>query len=748
MLGLCLTGWTCRLVADAQQAQVRATFERDAAKIAGDTGARLQNYCDALLALKGVLTVHPEASRAEFRRFVDELRLTERYPGFQAIQFVRAVPATQLPAFEAATRREVPGFTVHPAASAATHFIIDYNEPATGNEAAFGLDLAALPVHLQALEAGRDSGQLVAGARTVLVQDTLLQPGFIVRAPVYRAGLPIETVEQRRAALMGFVAVVFRVPDLIHEAVDPRLASQVAIRIEDEVQGAANGDRLMYDSFAPGTALLPQLRSQQTVQVAQRRWHITLAGLEGGRYARDYTSVALIGLAGSVISVLIAALLMASGRSRRLARRLGRALEDQRAFQDSASVGIGLFTSAGIARCNRGLEELLGYRVGELAGQPASLLSPDGGDPFAPLCADERRRGEIQLRRKDGTVVWCLADGRALDGTGADNAVVWSLQDISDRKKAEAELLDVRRGLEHSLAELAREKANVEAAHGDLSSVLATLRQAQDSLILSEKMASLGSLVAGIAHELNTPIGNTLLTATALSDMVGDFEKQYVAGGIKRSELEAHLRDTRTACDIMTASLRRAADLITSFKQVAVDQTSDQHRRFDLCDVVRDTLATFGAQLRRANCEVRLEMPASVPMDSHPGGLGQVLSNLLNNALLHAFEGRERGVVTLKARSLAEGQVELVFADDGVGMPGKVLHQVFDPFFTTKMGQGGSGLGMNIVYNIVTGMLGGTVDVASAPDLGTTITMRMPAVAPTHARGAGAVPAAASSIAG
>jgi signal transduction histidine kinase len=339
---------------------------------------------------------------------------------------------------------------------------------------------------------------------------------------------------------------------------------------------------------------------------------------------------------------------------------------------------------------------------------------------------------ELELVRKDGSAIWCLINGKALNKGGLDKGGVWVVQDITDRKSTEAALVDARYGLEHSLAELEQQKKSVLAAQNDLATVLATLKQAQTNLITSEKMASLGSLVAGIAHELNTPIGNSLLTATALADMVSEFERNYEAGGVKRSALEAHLADTRMACGIMANSLRRAADLITSFKQVAVDQTSDKRRGFDLCEVMKDTLATFAAQLRRANCEARVDAPPSLAMDSYPGSLGQVLSNLLNNALLHAFEGRNSGNIVITAREAEGDSVLIVFSDDGVGMPPKVLHQVFDPFFTTKMGQGGSGLGMNIVYNIVTNMLGGSIDVMSSPEHGTSITIKVPRTAPNR----------------
>jgi PAS domain S-box-containing protein len=443
----------------------------------------------------------------------------------------------------------------------------------------------------------------------------------------------------------------------------------------------------------------------------------------------------LIAIGGVFVSSLVAALLIASSRSRQLAGQLRVTLEEQRALQDSASVGIAMFANGAIMRCNRGLEEIMGYEAGELTGKPTGLLShgtSQGDDPFAVEAETRRWQGEHELIRKDGGIIWCLINGKALGQDDLTRGGVWVIQDITDRKRTEAALVDAKSGLEHSLDELAREKANVELAHSDLSAVLETLQQAQQNLITAEKMASLGALVAGIAHELNTPIGNCLLTATALSDMASEFERKFNEGGVKRSALEAHLADIRLACGIMAGSLRRAADLITSFKQVAVDQTSDQRRSFDVCDVVNDTLATYAAQLRRANCEANVDAVGPLVLDSYPGSVGQVLSNLINNALLHAFEGRASANIFVGARELDADNVQIVFSDDGIGMQPKVLHQVFDPFFTTKMGQGGSGLGMNIVYNIVTGMLGGAIDIDSSPEHGTKVTITMPKVAPRH----------------
>ncbi|HEY0488741.1 MAG TPA: CHASE domain-containing protein [Telluria sp.] len=708
-LGICLTVWTCFLVSNAQDTRIRSNFQRDADKVATDTQVRLQTYFDMLISIKGMFAVNDNVTRAQFATFIGELNLAERYPGFQAIQFVRHVRSDQLGAFVANVRRDdslvaggYPDFIVKPAPGHNDHYIIDFNEPMAGNEIAFGLDLATLPGQLAAVEQGRDSGQIVATEPIALIQVANGGAGFVARTPVYRAHMPLDTPAQRREALVGMLAIVFRINNLMSEVIDPSLAGHMNVRVHDAgIGGTAGKGALMYDSGSSGQGMVPGLALERTIDVQPRKWVVSFGAIIGSKYSRDITSVIVVGMGGSIISALLAALMVATSRSRNLARRLSASLDEQRAFQDSASVGIALFARGVIVRCNRGMEEIMGYGPGELAGKRTRILSQGGPSPFAGRASGQRSELEAELVRKDGAKIWCLINGKALGGADLAAGGVWVVQDISGRKRTEA-----------------------------------TLKQAETNLITAEKMASLGALVAGVAHELNTPIGNSLLTATALSDMAADFEARYAAGGMKRSALESHLADTRMACGIMASSLRRAGDLITSFKQVAVDQTSDQRRRFDLCDVVRDTVATYAAQFKRANCEADLDACTTLIMDSYPGSVGQVLSNLINNALLHAFDGRSAGRISIQVRPIGDDQVLIAFSDDGVGMSARVLHQAFDPFFTTKMGQGGTGLGMNIVYNIVTGMLGGTIELDSIPGQGTTVTVRVPIRAP--ARGAAA----------
>jgi signal transduction histidine kinase len=267
-----------------------------------------------------------------------------------------------------------------------------------------------------------------------------------------------------------------------------------------------------------------------------------------------------------------------------------------------------------------------------------------------------------------------------------------------------------------------------------LSNTLARLEQAQHELVRAEKMAALGGLVAGVAHELNTPIGNGLMAVSTLSDQAREF-RRIMQGGLRRSDLEHLLGSVEQATDIAARNLSRAADLVTSFKQVAVDQASSQRRRFELAEVVGEIAVTLGPSLKRTPYVLTTDVPAGLALDSYPGPLGQTLANLINNALLHAFDGRDAGHVHIAARLADDGMIEVDVTDDGKGIPAALIGRIFDPFVTTRMGRGGTGLGLHIAYNAVTHVLGGSLQVDSAEGQGACFRLRLPAVAPAAVTG-------------
>jgi two-component system, NtrC family, sensor kinase len=283
---------------------------------------------------------------------------------------------------------------------------------------------------------------------------------------------------------------------------------------------------------------------------------------------------------------------------------------------------------------------------------------------------------------------------------------------------------------------VAQRTAELTASNAELSEALQTLQKAQRELVESEKLASLGRLVAGVAHELNTPLGNALTVVSALDDRYKQLEAMLSGTAqLRRSTLEELARDTRRGQDILQRNVQKAADLVRDFKQVAIDQTADLRRDFDLAKVVEDVLVMVEPSFKHTRFVIETDLCHGLLMNSYPGALGQVLTNLLMNAQLHGFEGLEQGCVKVHCARLSDTEVELSVTDDGRGMDESVRRRIFDPFFTTKLGTGGSGLGMHIVHSIVTNVLGGQIEVRSTPGQGTQMLMRLPLVAPQRAGG-------------
>jgi signal transduction histidine kinase len=254
--------------------------------------------------------------------------------------------------------------------------------------------------------------------------------------------------------------------------------------------------------------------------------------------------------------------------------------------------------------------------------------------------------------------------------------------------------------------------------------------ETQRYLIETERLAALGRLVAGVAHELNSPVGISLTVASTLASRCTNFTDQIFSGPIRRSRLAEFTDGCRDAANQLVANLERAGELIQSFKQVAVDHSNADRRPFDLKLATEQIVASVRPGLPKHRDSVALEVPTDIVLDSYPGAYGQVLTNLIFNAITHGFADGLGGQVLIKAHRLDLEQVEIIFSDDGGGMPEEVQRHVFDPFFTTRRAQGNTGLGLYIVHNLVTEQLGGRITLVSAPGKGTTIYMTIPLVAP------------------
>lgn len=329
---------------------------------------------------------------------------------------------------------------------------------------------------------------------------------------------------------------------------------------------------------------------------------------------------------------------------------------------------------------------------------------------------------EVHLLSKTMGSLNCELSGRSLH-IGSGDFFLWSVRDVTEQRRIEGQIVELNAKLEIRVAERTKE----------LSNAIETLQRAQDELVHSEKLAALGRVVAGVAHELNTPIGNSVLVATSLGSKAQAMAAMVAGGTMRRSELTAYVNACLEGASMLEHNLGRAHHLIQSFKQVAVDQTSDRRREFDLKVMFDEISVTLSPLLRNTAHPLILDVPEGIVMNSYPGPLGQIVNNFVNNSLLHGFEGHVEGEMRLSASLAGDGQVEICFADTGKGMAPDHLKRIFDPFFTTRLGQGGSGLGLNIVYNQVTHILGGSVAVSSELGKGTQFTLRLPLLAPEHA---------------
>jgi signal transduction histidine kinase len=360
------------------------------------------------------------------------------------------------------------------------------------------------------------------------------------------------------------------------------------------------------------------------------------------------------------------------------------------------------------------------------AGCALSLLwlAPASGDQHSQTAALMLALGALALGT--GEIAALVSDARER----SVRAVMDLILAIGERRRADEALHQLNLELENRVRNRTLELAE---SNAQLNETLETLKRAQHELVRTEKLASLGSLVAGVAHELSTPVGNSLTVATTLADRTRTFAEEAGSGRLRRSSLNDFVSQTRQACDLLVRSLLSAGELIGRFKRVAVDQTSAQRRRFDLAETLEEVVTTLRPQIKKTPHRIELAVPEGTEMFSFPGPLGQVTINLVNNALVHGLEGIAQGIIRIAASVEDPDRVRVTVKDNGCGIPAEHQSRIFDPFFTTRLGQGGSGLGLHIVFNIVTRVLGGRITLTSRPGEGAAFALDLPRAAPKSA---------------
>lgn len=266
---------------------------------------------------------------------------------------------------------------------------------------------------------------------------------------------------------------------------------------------------------------------------------------------------------------------------------------------------------------------------------------------------------------------------------------------------------------------------NLDERYHELQQVLNKLQVTQDHLVQSEKMGALGNLVAGVSHEINTPIGIGVTAISFLDQKTKEFKLLYEAGKMKKSDLEQFLSITQETNAMVQSNLERASSLVRSFKQISVDQSVEVKRTFHLKEYLEGIISSLKPTLKKTRLRVDVYCDNELILYTYPGALSQIITNLVMNSLNHAYAVEEEGSLSIRVED-HQDYISLAYTDDGKGMTQEVLDQIFDPFFTTSRGKGGTGLGMNIVYNLVTQSLNGTIVGSSTLGQGSLFTITIP----------------------
>jgi two-component system autoinducer 2 sensor kinase/phosphatase LuxQ len=295
--------------------------------------------------------------------------------------------------------------------------------------------------------------------------------------------------------------------------------------------------------------------------------------------------------------------------------------------------------------------------------------------------------------------------------------------DITRIKEAESTLQKLNTEL---VERVSMRTIELENANTALTKSMDDLRQTQNKLVETEKMASLGELVAGIAHEINTPLGIGVTSTSYLKELTDELQEQFSANSLKKSNLEKYIKTCSIALINIVKNLNRAAKLITNFKQLAVDQSTEDLRNINLLDYIQGILISLKPKLTDYHYTLNVDCPDDLDIIISPGSLMLVISNLVMNSLNHAFPNNEHGILTIAAQRGKNG-ILLTYSDNGVGLDSEQLIKLYDPFYTTKRSEGNTGLGMHLVYNLVTRALKGQIECKSTLGEGTTFEIWFPA---------------------
>lgn len=550
-----------------------------------------------------------------------------------------------------------------------------------------------------------------------------------ITVPVYQRSEGSDSINRH----IGFINALVDLPALMREAAYQAQAAQTEMLVQDQMgatpstlfSSLSQADHVMGHDSESGRFELAD--HQMELHLGARDWMILLHPQPAAFAGTVWQPTTLAVILGLLVTGMLTILLARSQRNRRLSEQASaqeQSLRDKllaeqyrlKEVVESTDVAVWEYDlRTRFLSVSERWHTVSGYARDELGDNVLhswmALVHPEDLPVISATFArmgeldGDRFEYEYRMRQKNGSWMWVNSRAHVVerDADGMPIKVAGINLEVTRQKEAELRI--------HAL------NASLEA-------------QMQDALARSEARATLGTLIASVSHEMATPMGNSMMTASTLHAQASQFEQQLETGALRKSELTQFVSQIRDGNALLLRNLERAVSLLKNFRQVAADQASEQRRTFDLHQSVQEIVATLKPSLKHEKHQVVVDIPDGIRMTSYPGPVGQVLINLINNAYLHAFEGMEHGGEFRITASSTDTHVTLVCSDNGRGITPETLEKMFQPFFSTRIGRGGTGLGMTIVDNLVKTTLGGQLQVNSSPGKGTTVTITLPLQAP------------------
>ena len=660
-----------------EQTVLRSKVQTEASNMAAHISADLGTRIPSLQRMAGRWMVHGGTAEVEFVK--DAGALVTDLPGFQAIEWVDR------------------------------DYYARWVVPLAGNEQVVNFNLASEEMRRHALEKAK-----ISAAPTVTLPLDLVQggKGFLIYFPLHV-----------RSEFDGFLLAVFRTQEWLDHIVNIQNQYvknndfRVMVKFEDIPVYEQSGWNDLQNIGVEGAASAKIADHQLAVYVRPTP-----------AYMNEAKSIlsAVVGVAGILLALLVAFVIHLFQQASIQARNAQMNEEQVRLLLDSTAEAIyGVDLQGNCTFANPVCLAMIGYeRLEDVLGKNMHQLIhyayPDGRLMHEQDCKISKTFRAGQKIHGDDEVFYKV-DGSSFPveyfsypqfQNGKVTGAVITFMDITEHLRMAENLRKLNQQVRESLEEQVEKRTE-------------ELKSAMTHLMEQEKLASLGSLVAGISHEINTPLGIGVSTGSYLETINRESRLKLSEGKMSRDGLLNFMESLDESITILNKNLSRASDLIKSFKQIAVNQSSELQEKFNLCDYIHAVLTTLKPSYKNKAYTFEVECPKTLTMYSYPGAVSQIITNLIMNSLIHGFRGRDFGTVRIGAEE-KDDSVIITYTDNGQGIPAENLARIYDPFFTTNREHGGSGLGLNIVYNLITNKLNGSIQCTSLPDQGTTFIIQLP----------------------